>query len=102
MILHQDKISSAQSLIELEDAVKDVLRKQKPMSVLEASQFLELAVPTLYSKVCRREIPFCKQAGRLYFFRDDLIDWIKEGANSPQHPQHRADQLLTRRIGGAK
>lgn len=102
MFLNQEKNSLPQSTIELEDAVTVALRNQKPMSVQEASQFLELTVPTLYSKVCRRQIPFCKQAGRLYFFRDDLIEWIKEGANSPQDPQHRADQLLTRGMGGAK
>ena len=93
--------NSSRTLKELlEHAVSELLKQQQPMSVEEASDFLFLTRPTIYSKVCRREIPFSKRGGKLYFFRDDLIEWIKEGANSPQHPQHRADQLLTRKIGG--
>lgn len=44
-----------------------------------ASTLLKFTLSTLYSKVCKREIPFYKQGNRLYFSRNELLDWIKDG-----------------------
>ncbi|MBK7388611.1 MAG: helix-turn-helix domain-containing protein [Bacteroidia bacterium] len=52
---------------------------EKFMNIKEASEFLNLQVPTLYSKVSNGEIPYNKRAGRLYFSKAELILWIKEG-----------------------
>ena len=49
------------------------------MTINEASKLIRLSVPTIYSKVCRNEIPVSKQGKRLYFLRSDLLDWIKSG-----------------------
>lgn len=45
----------------------------------EASNVLKFSLPTLYTKVCKREVPFYKQGNRLYFSKPELIDWIQEG-----------------------
>lgn len=45
----------------------------------EASNVLKFSLPTLYTKVCKREVPFYKQANRLYFSKPELIDWIQKG-----------------------
>ncbi|SDT44761.1 transcriptional regulator, AlpA family [Mucilaginibacter mallensis] len=49
------------------------------MPVAKAAIFLDLAVPTVYSKVCRKEIPVNKRGKRLYFYRSELTEWIKSG-----------------------
>lgn len=49
------------------------------MTIIEAAKLIKLSVPTIYSKVCRNEIPVNKQGKRLYFLRSDLLDWIKSG-----------------------
>lgn len=49
------------------------------LSIEEASKFLKLSVATIYSKVCKNEIPVNKQGKRLYFCRTELLDWIKSG-----------------------
>jgi len=49
------------------------------ISAKAASALLKFTLSTLYSKVCKREIPFYKQGNRLYFSRNELLDWIKEG-----------------------
>lgn len=46
------------------------------MTVNEASEFLNLATSTIYSKVCRREIPVMKPGKRLYFNKKELINWL--------------------------
>lgn len=44
-----------------------------------AAEFLGYAVPTIYLKVRRRELPFSKRGKRLYFSKKELIEWIKAG-----------------------
>lgn len=36
---------------------------------------------TLYELVSRRQIPFIKKSGRLFFSRHDLMKWLNEGRN---------------------
>lgn len=47
------------------------------MTVEEAQKLLGMSHATLYSKTATGEIPFHKRGGKLYFFRSDLIEWIK-------------------------
>src|SRR5690606_37667387 len=53
--------------------------KDRLMTVQEASDFLQLSVPTIYSKVSRRELPFMKRSKRLYFSEVDLLEYLKAG-----------------------
>lgn len=55
---------------------------QKPeqfLTVQEAAKFLNLTVPTIYSKVSKRELPCMKRGKRLYFSSTELMEYIKEG-----------------------
>ena len=49
------------------------------LNISEAAKLLNLSVPTIYSKVCRKEIPVNKQGKRLYFYKSELVNWIKSG-----------------------
>lgn len=49
------------------------------LNITQAAELLGLSVPTLYSKVSKREIPVNKQGNRLYFSRLELTEWIKTG-----------------------
>ena len=48
-------------------------------TITQAAKFLNLSVATIYSKVSRCEIPVNKQGKRLYFYKHELVDWIKKG-----------------------
>ena len=48
-------------------------------SIKQAAAFLNLSISTIYGKVCRREIPVSKQGKRLYFDKNELLQWIKAG-----------------------
>jgi excisionase family DNA binding protein len=52
---------------------------EKLLSIEEASNFLKLSVPTIYSKVSKGELPVMKKSKRLYFSNLDLIAYLKEG-----------------------
>ena len=49
------------------------------LTIKEAAKFLSLTVPTIYSKVSRGELPVMKRSKRLYFSREDLIEYIRAG-----------------------
>lgn len=49
------------------------------LTVQQAATFLNLAVPTIYSMVQRKELPVFKRAGRLYFSKTELVDYVKAG-----------------------
>lgn len=49
------------------------------LTVQKAAVFLSLAIPTLYSKVSKGELPFMKRGKRLYFSSEELTDYLKEG-----------------------
>jgi excisionase family DNA binding protein len=49
------------------------------LTIQEAAEFLSLAVPTIYSKVSKGELPVMKRSKRLYFSRTELLDYLKEG-----------------------
>jgi|TARA_B110000971_G_scaffold218990_1_gene259016 excisionase family DNA binding protein len=49
------------------------------LTVQEAAQFLNLTVPTIYSKVSKGELPVMKRSKRLYFSNTELMAYLKEG-----------------------
>jgi excisionase family DNA binding protein len=49
------------------------------LTIIQASKLVNLSVATIYSKVCRNEIPVNKQGKKLYFIKSELLDWIKSG-----------------------
>ena len=53
---------------------------EQPLIIDEVATLLHLTKPTVYSKVSKNELPgVCKQGKRLYFDRQTIIDWIKQG-----------------------
>jgi predicted DNA-binding transcriptional regulator AlpA len=45
----------------------------------QASDFIRFSKPTLYSYCQRHEIPHSKKGGKTFFFKSELIDWLKDG-----------------------
>lgn len=80
----ESRLNKIESLIlELNQPANNVINQEKEndlLTIYEASKLLNLSKATLYSKHSKREIPdVYKQGGRLYFSRESLINWIKEG-----------------------
>lgn len=49
------------------------------LTIKEAAKILHLTVPTIYGFVSRSEIPYSKKSKRLYFSKQQLLDWIMQG-----------------------
>ncbi|CEN38644.1 helix-turn-helix domain-containing protein [Capnocytophaga cynodegmi] len=53
--------------------------KKKPIGVEQACEIIGKAKPTLYTLVRKRQIPHCKNGKKLYFYEEELLDWIAKG-----------------------
>ena len=51
----------------------------KVMTLDEACQFIGKARSTMYSLTSENRIPYRKCGNRLYFFKNELLEWIKNG-----------------------
>jgi len=49
------------------------------MDVDQASKFLHLAKQTLYGLTSERLIPYLKRGKRIYFKREELLNWVNQG-----------------------
>ena len=60
----------------------------------------DLTKPTLYSKVSKGEIPFMKGSKRLYFSREELLNYIKEGKRMTHNEvKNNVSDFLTSKRG---
>jgi hypothetical protein len=49
-----------------------------PLNVEQACHFLgDMPKPTLYFKCSKGDMPHVKQGGRLYFFKKELVGWLR-------------------------
>lgn len=73
-----DKLLSIEKMI---DNLKmgNNIPHQDLLNIQQASELVTLAIPTLYSKVSLKEIPFSKKGKRLYFSRSELLEWVNSG-----------------------
>lgn len=84
---------------ELYNVIKNVQPQETAdqfLTVDETAKFLNLSVPTIYSKVSRRELPYMKRGKRLYFARKDLETYLQDGrVKTVREIEAEADQYLT-------
>src|SRR5690606_42109232 len=77
------RLSSIENLLlDLKHNPQTVEPTEQPeqlLTIQEAAQFLNLTVPTIYSKVSKGELPVMKRSKRLYFSSTELMEYIKEG-----------------------
>ncbi len=60
--------------------VETTNQQKQLLTIDEVVELLHLTKPTVYSKHSKGELPgVCKRGKRLYFQRDIIINWIKDG-----------------------
>ena len=85
---------------------KNNIIQQEPdqlLTIKQASEFLNLKVNTIYGLTHRSVIPVCKQGNKLYFSKQTLMNWIKEGKRKTvSEIAIEAEQYLTKKKEGVK
>ena len=70
-----EKVETLEQLLKSQQ--NPALPSDKPLTISQAAEFVNLTVPTLYGFVSKRTIPFSKVGKRLYFSEAELTSWIK-------------------------
>ena len=73
------------------------------LTVQDAAKFLNLTVPTIYSKVSKGELPVMKRSKRLYFSSIELMEYLKDGRKkSNSEIEQQAEAYLSNNKKGLK
>ena len=72
------ELAEVKSLVE-KGQVSIVPQKRIPIDIEEACRIIGKAKPTVYALVRKRIIPCYKNGKKLYFFEDELLEWISKG-----------------------
>ncbi|MFN3761268.1 MAG: helix-turn-helix domain-containing protein [Algoriphagus aquaeductus] len=95
--LIENSVERAMKAFGSKQAEASTQSSEKPLSISEAADFLNLSVPTLYSKVSRGQLPVMKRGKRLYFSLPELSDYLKAGRKkSNEEIAAEADQYLVK------
>ena len=74
-----------------------------PLNIKEVVKLTGYTKPTLYGYCQRNEIPYHKKGNRLYFFKSEIIDWIKTGKQKTlKELQAEAEEYLSNKNKGLK
>ena len=72
--LHQSLMKETQT-----DYTTVGVKEKDLLTIHEAADYLDMAVSTLYSMNSRRQIPFSKVLGKVYYRRSVLDEWLATG-----------------------
>ena len=76
---------------------------ETPIQLDDVVPITGLSKPTLYGKVQRNEIPHHKQGNRLYFFKSEIVNWIRTGkVKTLKELDADADAYLSNKNKGLK
>ena len=56
--------------------------KRKLLSLEEVAALLGKSASTIYAMTSEKSIPYRKRGNRLYFFEDEIMQWIEQGGTS--------------------
>ena len=73
-----NEVAAIKLLVE-KGQISVVPQKRIPIGIEEASLIIGKAKPTVYTLVRKRLIPCYKNGKKLYFFEDELLEWISKG-----------------------
>lgn len=79
-----EEVGELKRLIQKKQIPTENSEPEQLLTVQQAADFLNLTVPTIYSKVSKGELPVMKRSKRLYFSRTELMDYLKLGRKKTQ------------------
>lgn len=87
-----NKLDNIERLL-TEKAITSQPEADQPLTITQAGEILNLSVPTIYGLVSRSAIPHSKKGKRLYFSKQELLDWVKSGRRKTK--DEIAEQVIT-------
>jgi hypothetical protein len=73
------EVTQIKEMVECNQSQNSIPTKRVPIGIEDASRIIGKAKPTVYSLVRKRLLPCYKNGKKLYFFEDELLEWISKG-----------------------
>lgn len=67
------------------------------LDIVQAAELLHIQKQTLYGYVSKKIVPFHKRGGKLFFFKSELIQWVKSGNTRPFDVEDEAKNIVLKR-----
>lgn len=93
-ITFNDLPAAVEKILKRLDEIEKLVRELEPpapvigaeeyFNTIQAAEFLNLTIPTIYGLVHRRAIPVFKKGKQLRFTKQSLTDWIQSGRKESQ------------------
>lgn len=103
-----DKLPEAVTyLTEQVSAIKEMVSTLRPsapeerslIGIDEACEVVQKAKPTIYALVRKGIIPAYKRGKKLYFYREELLQWVEGGRRGLTDTPSSEEQLASMRAG---
>ena len=95
-IINNDKMTK--QILEKLEKIEAILKEQtrQPMTLEEASKFLNFSKSTLYKMTCQNRLPYYRPNGkRIYFKKSELEAWIfKHRIKTDEEMEKEADEYV--------
>ncbi len=78
VVVLSNKIDELKTIVESQK-VENLPTQRNPISIEKACEIVKKAKPTLYTLVRKRQIPHYKNGKKLYFYEEELLEWIAKG-----------------------
>ena len=99
----KNEVSELKALLLEKQNKPQIQETEKLLTIKEASEFLQLSIPTIYSKVSKNQLPYMKRSKRLYFSSKELKEYLKKGRKkSVPEIEAEADAYLSNKKKGLK
>ena len=97
-----DKLLSIEKILQSQQ-LRELPGLDELLTIKQAAELISLSVPTIYGLVQRSEIPVSKRGKRLYFSKQELTLWIREGRKKTvSELRIESEQYLNLKKGGFK
>ena len=72
------------------------------LSATEVAKLLDKSVSTVYSMTSEKRIPYHKRGNKLYFFKNEVLQWIEDGGQCGIANEADFDERLAQMQKGKK
>jgi len=92
----------AEKILRKHEQSKMIEMKQKNeeetfIDIIKVAELLQLSKQTVYGLVNRKKIPFHKRGKKLYFLKNQIIEWVTTGNDKNKSASDKVDEFLSKK-----
>ena len=99
-VARSGNVPNRASIKEMLSALRPSVHEEKSLiGIDEACEVIQKVKPTIYALVRKGIIPAYKRGKKLYFYKEELLQWVESGRKGVLYSPSSEEQLATMRAG---